>query len=410
MVGIPDSGLYPPIFSGLVMTTFSCHAEEPNIVPQKTYSVILEDNTIYHNNRVGLRVRGTTPVLVNNSSIFQNGRSGLNLEQNAHVKINNSNIFKNKKAGINSNDVLHIELLNSKVQQNDKGGLRVRKSAQSKSKETNVTLRNNKIFLNKMGGIHSVPIEGGRINLSVVNNKIFKNNRGGIRLENNTWLTAAGNQIYSNGTAGIAAYESEEIPPKLDIYQNKIYFNTGAGIYVHSGTTGNFGISNNWIYNNHRAGISCGLWDNPGDYLLDVDIQHNVIFANGSDEEGAGIRNDSSGDVVIRNNIIAYNFTTGIMTKGCGRSSYNLLFANGETSNFDENSDNDVFLVEKLQYAGCSGRQWGDLLADPLFVNPDIYDFALQENSPARGAGSSPYLFFFQKTDMGTILPPAPLE
>ncbi len=243
--------------------------------------------------------------------------------------------------------------------------------------------------------------------MSVVNNDIFRNHRGGMRIENNTKLTVAGNRIFSNETAAIAIYESEKIPPKLDIYQNRIYFNTGAGIYVHSGITGEFGISNNLIYNNHRGGITCGLWDDPDDDLLDVKIMNNVVVSNGSDEEGAGIRNDSSGKVVIENNIIAYNFTTGIMTKGCGNMSYNLLYANGETSNFHEGDDNE-FLVEKAQYSGCSGRNRGDVIKDPLFVNLDKYDFSLHEHSPAKGAGSPSNIFSFEDRDIGATAFPIP--
>lgn len=370
-------------------------------------AIIIEDNTIYQNNRAGLRIRGTIPVMIRNCNLYGNGRAGINLEQQANVRITKSNIFNNESGGITINNADLVILEASKIHQNREGGIRIRKNEQTQDHASVVTINNNRIFLNGRGGIQAMPVAMTPIELTVTENDIFRNHRAGIRVENNTRLTAAHNKTYANGTAGIASYASEKSAPLLDLYQNRIYFNHGAGIHVHSGTTGSFGISNNWIYNNHRAGIACGLWEGSDNGLVDIAIMHNTIVSNGSNEEGAGIRNDSSGDVII-NNIIAYNFTTGIMTRNCGDASHNLLFANGETSSFDEDSDNTPFLIEKAQYSGCSGRRWGDLITEPLFIDPDRYDFSLQENSPARGAAkaiNTPYFSSFAN-DIGVVAPP----
>jgi hypothetical protein len=90
---------------------------------------------------------------------------------------------------------------------------------------------------------------------------------------------------------------------------------------------------------------------------------------------------------MIMNNIIAYNYTTGIMTRGCRGYSYNLLYANGDVGTCRDNRDPAPFWAEKEQFGGCSGRGKGDLICDALFADPDKYDFSLQDESPAIDAG-----------------------
>ncbi len=366
--------------------------------------VIIADNAIYQNNRSGLRVRGSTPVHVTDCDIYQNGRTGINLEQSAEVTIENSNVFKNKTSGISTNNASKVIIRDTLIHQNQNGGIRIRQNEQAQQKSTYVSLLQNKIFLNGEGGVHAIADTPAPILLIVSGNAIYRNRKTGLRIEDNIHLTAKNNKLYSNGTAGIASYVTTELPPKLDIYKNKIYFNLGSGIFIRSGITGRIGLSNNLIYNNYRAGIALGLLNQAEKEQVDVEVFHNTIVGNGSNVEGAGIRNDSKGDVMIKNNIIAYNFTTGIMSDGCGGFSYNLLFANGETSNVKPDSEDFSYLTEKVQYSGCSGRQWGDVLAQPLFFNPDRYNFSLREDSPAINAADaihSPYFDAFPSTDIG---------
>jgi hypothetical protein len=373
--------------------------------------ILIADNTIYQNNRSGLRIRGNTPVHISKCDIYQNGRAGINLEHSAGVSIEGCNIFQNKNSGIGANNALKILVQESVIHQNGKGGIRIRQDESPQQNPVSVSLLRNKIFLNGQGGVYSIANTSLPLQLFVSENAIYRNHKAGIRIENNIHMTAAKNEVYRNETAGISSYITADLPPMLDVYQNKIYFNRGAGIFIHSGITGRIGLSRNLVYNNYRAGIACGLWDEPGNELVDVEIFHNSIVGNGSDEEGAGIRNDSRGDVTIKNNIIAYNFTTGIMTRGCQGTSYNLLFANGETSNTKSATKGHSFLTEKVQYSGCSGRRWGDVLDAPLFVNPDQYNFALQENSPARNAAdtlNAPYFQTVPGNDLGAIPFPSP--
>jgi hypothetical protein len=92
--------------------------------------------------------------------------------------------------------------------------------------------------------------------------------------------------------------------------------------------------------------------------------------------------------VIILNNIVAYNYVTGIMTKGCKDYSHNLLFENGFGGEGNESVGLAADWGETMQYAGCMSAGTGDFMGDPLFVNPDKYDFGLQGASPAIDAGS----------------------
>jgi len=389
------------------LTPSECQGMDRRPPPETPAAVIIEDNTIYENGRAGLRIRGTTPVEITQCTLHNNGRAGLNLEQQADVRVRNNSIYHNELAGISLNDIKQIKVENNTIHQNGTGGVRIRKSTYSQNLSSTVTVNKNRIFLNGAGGIHAIPMADTLIELTVTDNTINGNKRAGIRVANNTRLTAAHNRIFDNGTAGIASFAFESSFPFLNLYQNRIYFNHGSGIHIDSGVTGEFGISNNWIYNNHRAGISCGLWKDTGDDLVDIVIVHNTIVSNGSNGLGSGIRNDSDGDVVIYNNIIAYNFATGILNNNCSDASYNLLFANWETSSFDETSDNALFRTEKEQYAGCSGRSRGDLITEPMFKDPDNYNFTLTKDSPARGAAkaikSPPFSSYAR--DMGVVAP-----
>ncbi len=395
------------MFTNQLLTPLECQAVNRRPPPEKPAAVTIEDNTIYENGRAGLRVRGTTPVEITRCSLHNNGRAGLNLEQQADVRVRNNSIYHNELAGISLNDIKQIKLEDNKIHQNGNGGVRIRKSIHSQDLSSTVTVNNNRIFLNGAGGIHAIQLAEAPIELTVTNNTINGNGRGGIRVTNNTRLTAAHNRIFENGTAGIASFAAESSFPFLNLYQNKIYFNQGSGIHIDSGVTGEFGISNNLIYNNHRAGISCGLWKDTGDDRVDIVILHNTIVSNGSNGIGAGIRNDSDGDVVIYNNIIAYNFATGILNNNCRDASYNLLFANWETSSFDESSDKSLFRTEREQYSGCNSRAKGDLITEPMFKDPDNYNFTLTKDSPARGAAkaitSPPFSSYAQ--DMGVVAP-----
>ncbi|HFQ88688.1 MAG TPA: right-handed parallel beta-helix repeat-containing protein [Desulfobulbus sp.] len=353
-------------------------------------AIVMEDNAVFQNNRSGIRVRGSLPVAIRGGKVYQNGRAGINLQDQAETTVSRCEIFANHNAGINLRNATRFLLANSSIHQNGTGGLRIRTAA-GRANHTRADVIDSRIFRNHQDGILSWPAGDSRVQLTVRGDRIFRNRKAGIRVENRTFFQAADNRIRANGTAGISSWSDGASPPLLDIYRNTIAFNRGSGINVDSGITGKDAISNNWIHNNLRAGIACGILDSSRRRRINVRILNNTIVGNGSEVEGAGIRADVGSAVEIVNNIIAYNFTSGILTTDCDDYSHNLLFANGEAPNCCTDQGRIPFWVEKIQYASCPGRGSGGLITDPMFVDPDRYNFFLQPDSPARGAGKDIY-------------------
>lgn len=375
--------------------------------------IIISNNTIYQNNRSGIRVGGNVPIHIKKSNIYQNGQGGINLNYSARVSITDCTISQNLNSGISADNPIQILISGNKILQNEQGGVRIRSNKQNPPVSTSTIITDNSIFLNKDGGVYHISDTSLPARLHISGNTIYRNQKTGIRIEDNVHMTAFDNVIYKNSTGGISAY-SNNTTPMLDAYQNKIFFNYGSGIFIHSGITGKIGLSNNLIFNNYRGGIACGLWGETSIEKIDVEIFHNTIVANGSDEEGAGIRNDSIGEVKIKNNIIAYNFTTGVLTSKCQGASYNLLFANGEVSTTKGDSASSLsFLIDKTQYSGCQTKQRGDVLDEPEFTNLDQYRFTLQMHSPAIGVAepiNSTYFLDVPNSNLGANLLLIPAE
>lgn len=362
-----------------------------------TSSIIIEDNRVFQNDLTGIRLSGTTPVLIKSCDIKENGRAGVLIRGKVSVDISNTSISQNGRGGVDVINADQLTMNRIRVFKNAMGGIRLRKELGDNT--VSVVIENSKIFSNMEAGVRSMPTPGndiGNVELTLNYNDIYKNDKAGIRVENRTWLMAKNNKVYQNGTAGIIAHDSEKVP-QLDILKNRINDNIGPGIHVYTGKNGRMGISNNYIYNNERSGIICALRDTAVSRLIDLDVVNNTIVGNGSEDQGAGVRNDSTGKVRIFNNIIAYNYVTGIRTKGCDDYGSNLLFANGHVANCCDDPEFAPFYVEKVQFAGCSGRGPGGLIADPLFVNGDRYDYDLQPGSPAKGRGAD--LWAKDKTD-----------
>ncbi|OEU51841.1 MAG: hypothetical protein BA872_09185 [Desulfobacterales bacterium C00003060] len=348
--------------------------------------VIIEDNELYQNNLCGIRIRGSIPVTIKACQIRSNGMTGIRSDKHSQVTVAGCNIFQNSTAGINVRDAAGITIENNRIYRNKKAGVVIWKSREKEIPVLEVKIANNRIYNNDMAGIRTMPQPDGKVDLSIVGNSIYQNKKAGVRVENNTKLTAKGNSIYDNGTAGIVSYVST-IPPKLDIYQNRVSFNRGPGIHIVNGVKGHIGIRNNWVYNNQFSGILCGILTSIDTRLLNLEIINNTVVSNGSGKQGAGIRDESKGKIIIMNNIVAYNYVTGIMTKRCKGYSYNLLFANGDVGNCCDDPNASPCWVERIQLGGCPEKGKGDIICDPLFVDPDRYNFYLQDESPAIDAG-----------------------
>jgi hypothetical protein len=345
----------------------------------------MEDNVVYENNLGGVRLRGSIPVSMDGCDVYGNGRTGIYLDKEALANISNSHIYDNRRSGINIDKAAVVTVEGNRIHGNDNGGIRLWRTP-GEPNHVEVTVTGNRIYGNKQGGIRSMLPSHDALVLQVIGNAIYRNGRSGIRVENNTTLIARQNDVYENAVAGIVSYISD-VPPTLDIYQNRVAFNATAGIHVVNGKSGSIGIRNNWVFHNDRAGILCGLWGAPDEEDLDIAIINNTVVSNGSVEQGVGIRNESSGRAVVINNIVAYNYITGIRTKECYDESYNLLFANGDIGSCCDDPLSAPYWIERTQFAGCPERGKGDLVCDPLFVDSDNYDFTLRDTSLAIDGG-----------------------
>lgn len=400
--------MYSYLWTGLILISIvtPCMAMEDMPGKRVDYTVILEDNELYQNNLSGIRIRGSMPVSIKTCKIYSNGRTGIITDRQAQVMVSGCDVFQNGRAGINIEEAVYITIENNRIYKNALGGVRVCRSGGKEGGPLEVKIANNRIYGNVEAGIRSMPQPKRNIDLAVVGNDIYQNGKSGVRVESNTILTAWGNRIYENGRAGIISSESVSTPI-LDIYQNSLSFNGTAGIHVVNGITGRVGIRNNWVFNNYISGIVCGIWSKPNIKLLNVEIinntvvsngssgrqKNNMVVSNGNTDQGSGIRNDSKGKAIIMNNIVAYNYVSGIVTRRCHEFSHNLLFANGDVSNCCEDPNSAPYWVERIQFAGCPERGKGDLIADPLFVDPDNYNFYLQDESPAIDSGKDKHIY-----------------
>ncbi len=417
---LPEALLKTPIQKGTEPKAHSQwygELQKPEMQPPDQYkfdaveaTVIFEDNDIHHNNRAGISIRGSQPVRISRCRLYNNGTGGIRAFSQTHIYLDSSSIHSNRTGGIDMREGRLLSIRKTSIFLNGEGGIRIQGGydSQSMTHRTEVDIRSSRIFLNRQGGISIKSAPSCFTTVTLADSAIFKNDKAGVRIEDNTWLTAWDNVFTRNLTAGVAAASPSGTLPVLDLFQNRISFNHGAGIFITAGKTGRYGISNNWIYNNYRVGIGCGLEKSPFKNRTHVAILHNTIVANGAGNIGAGIRDDTGGTVLVQNNIIAWNVRTGMMVGNCRDASYNLLYANGEVSDFDKD-DTSAYLFERLQYAGCPSTGTGDLIENPLFSAPDQYDFRLKEESPAQDAGNeidTPYFLQFDRTDMGSLYVP----
>jgi len=249
--------------------------------------------------------------------------------------------------------------------------------------------------------------EGGAIffqgtsssNTVISNNNIYENSAnkgGGIFITGDCYAEITDNIIsdndaeYSGGALHIEGGSYPNISGNT-INGNSAYF-AGSGIYC---TAASPTISNNAISNNQsNLGYGGGLAFYDSSNAI---VHQNQI--NGNDAGlGGGIFGDFS-DLVISNNTIFGN--TGLDgTALCLRNS-NPIIINSiiwpDTANISQDLiETSYTSYPVITYCDIYDTLWtgdGNISEDPMFVNPDIDDFHLQEGSPCIDAGDpgSPY-------------------
>ncbi len=233
------------------------------------------------------------------------------------------------------------------------------------SENNAVTIANNTIHDNEPSGVFFEKSSG-----TIKGNTIFKNAQAGVYLQMGSSLKISGNNISANGYSGIGTGKKPD--STVEITQNIIHQNERSGI---NSQTASGLFRNNLIYGNKRSGIRC--------LPMPATIINNTIVGSG----WAGILiEDPSAVATIKNNIVAENIDGGIRTSGKGYD-HNLLFANGETGACDP-----AFLwCVRPQFGGygdeTSYLKTRNIIADPLFVDPENHDYHLKPGSPAIDAG-----------------------
>jgi hypothetical protein len=150
----------------------------------------------------------------------------------------------------------------------------------------------------------------------------------GIDLRNADFVAVRGNRVYGNRRTGIFTGFSES--PLIE--WNECWENGEHGVY-HSNSADNPVIRANWLHHNYAAGIHMNgdITLQPGDgQITGALIENNVIWANGTGG-ASGINCDGVSDSVIRNNLLYYNFASGISLyagDGAEGSSRNLIYHN----------------------------------------------------------------------------------
>ncbi|OGM60542.1 hypothetical protein A2892_00785 [Candidatus Woesebacteria bacterium RIFCSPLOWO2_01_FULL_39_10b] len=206
---------------------------------------------------------------------------------------------------------------------------------------------------NPDGGGEGIVLKGG-----VKNGKVFKNHVYNLDGEVNIYLGSQANNI--------------------EIYQNKV--SGGGGITLASEVVGStlndIKIYNNLVYNNSSTGIWVASYQ-ANQFRNNISIFNNTVYGNSTGSWGAGmyVNTDKITNLIIRNNIFAFNtgaqfkVTANALATGQITATNNLIY--GANSCLDCISGN------------------SPVLSDPLFADRQNYNFHLTSNSPAIDAGSS---------------------
>lgn len=227
------------------------------------------------------------------------------------------------------------------------------------------------------GGIHftySKPwIVGNRIHDNTGNGIFAQNNRYALWV-NGDWMLIARNVLYRNYAEGNGGGISLMFCPG-QVVNNLLAYNwtggtQGGGLHISqdSGLDGPLLVLNNTI-----VGSQCNFLKPWG-----------MVF------QGAGVCLIQMGtpNVVLANNIIAFNQTGLFNYSGLGQSASPLLVNNCVYGNV-LGTDAQDYQTSYLQ--GGPLTHPTDLNVDPQFVNANAFDFHLQQTSPCVDAGSANY-------------------
>ncbi|WP_309399729.1 right-handed parallel beta-helix repeat-containing protein [Cerasicoccus maritimus] len=229
-----------------------------------------------------------------------------------------------------------------------------------------------------------------RIKNNIVRRETKVTNKGCIIVEQGSGGVVSGNYVYQ-GRFGIACYSSNVVIEYN--YCEDIGQYGGIRLWENKGQH-DITIRYNIIDHADNAGITIGNTANPSTDMANIIIRNNVVY---NSYYGVGISVPVSGE--FKNNIVwapRYNKpkfrlkVTGIIAGETFEADNNIL----EDSNVDGTEIIASWLgtdyTDLASYRSGSGQGANSSSDDPLWVDPDNNDFALQSNSPAIDAGEDP--------------------
>lgn len=344
--------------------------------------IILDDIAAY-DNYVGIMAHGrgepVSFVTVRNSRTFDPARNVGNVHYGIffYKKVYDSSILNNHVAytlpeeqsygieistdypGSQADGARRISVIGNEAAYNESQGIHTWNAV-------GVLIQGNHLHDNGATGIQ---IEDGSENI-VVENNLSENNAQKYEYEAGAWMddtknALVRNNIFRSNKIGLNVTNSE----RVIVHDNFIYLN-------------NRGAEN--LYN--AAGLIVGGSDSR------IAVTHNTFYKNGADGMERGAANFSfsrqtCADIVFKNNIVSQ--TAGVVD-------VSLDACPGFVSDFNDFYNArplafqwDQAWMDWTTYRETSRQDAHSLTADPLFVNPSVFDFTLQLTSPLIGKGTA---------------------
>lgn len=344
--------------------------------------IILDDIAAY-DNYVGIMAHGrgepVSFVTVRNSRTFDPARNVGNVHYGIffYKKVYDSSILNNHVAytlpeeqsygieistdypGSQADGARRISVIGNEAAYNESQGIHTWNAV-------GVLIQGNHLHDNGATGIQ---IEDGSENI-VVENNLSENNAQKYEYEAGAWMddtknALVRNNIFRSNKIGLNVTNSE----RVIVHDNFIYLN-------------NRGAEN--LYN--AAGLIVGGSDSR------IAVTHNTFYKNGADGMERGAANFSfsrqtCADIVFKNNIVSQ--TAGVVD-------VSLDACPGFVSDFNDFYNArplafqwDQAWMDWTAYRETSRQDAHSLTANPLFVNPSVFDFTLQLTSPLIGKGTA---------------------
>lgn len=284
---------------------------------------------------------------------------------------------------------------------------------------SNITIKNIEIANCRPGFSECLTINGNATNFEISNNNVHNNGNIGIDIIGNYGVCAnpeldhARNGIIKNNNcnnnispvsaaAGIYIDGGHNI-----IIENNILYGNDYGAEIgceEFGTANNITFKNNVIFNNTKAGIALGGYDETtGGRVTNTKVVNNTFYNNDTENNGNGeiyFTQFENGEV--SNNIFYISNQNFLMS--CYREQpnllmdYNLLYCNNGSKAINAFCNNtDIVGLKKIIRLTGIGKN--NSFGNPNFVSAKNNNFKLRANSAAINAGNPEYTIKNQALD-----------